>query len=178
MGWRGVDDTGDDGELEPSELTADTLNWCVRPFDRPDTVAYVVEPGTRADVVHVAASIDCSTTYSMIGAAADVAAAVQLNVTRPSPATAVRPVGALGTVGGAGAKEPVKRRRFGEPVPAFAMTFDVAAANIVEATVAGDAVGFVSRKSAIAPATCGAAIDVPDHVPIDVSLVLVADVMP
>ena len=145
---------------------------------KPDTTAYVMVPGTRNGVDHVVPSIDCSTTYSVIGAEADVAAAVQFNVARPSPATAVRPVGALGTVGGAGAKEPVKRRRFGELVPVFAMTFDVAAASIVEATVAGDAVGFVSRYSAIAPATCGAAIDVPDHVPSDVSLVLVADVMP
>lgn len=96
----------------------------------------------------------------------------------PSPATADRPVGALGTVGGAGVNEAANNSRLGEPTPPPVTTFDVAASMMEDATVAGDAERFVSRYRAIAPATCGAAIDVPDHVPRDVSLVLVADVMP
>src|ERR1044072_3006682 len=44
-------------------------------------------------------------------------------------------------------------------------------------TVAGDAVGFVSRNNAATPVTCGVAIDVPEIVLVAVSLVLHADVM-
>ena len=86
-------------------------------------------------------------------------------------------MGALGAAGGAGTKEAMNKSRFGEPVPLFTMTLEVAASRRTEATVAGDAVRFVSRYKAMAPATCGAAIDVPDHVPSDVSLLLVAEVM-
>ena len=74
-------------------------------------------------------------------------------------------------------KEEVNNSRFGEPVPPFVTTFAVAALTMEDATVTGDAERFASRYRAIAPATCGAAIDVPDHVPSEVSLVLVADVM-
>ena len=44
-------------------------------------------------------------------------------------------------------------------------------------TVAGDAVGFVSRKSAATPATCGVAIEVPEIVLVAVSLEFQDDVM-
>ena len=39
-------------------------------------------------------------------------------------------------------------------------------------TVAGDALGFVSRNKAATPTTCGVAIDVPEIVLVAVSLVL------
>ena len=45
------------------------------------------------------------------------------------------------------------------------------------ATVAGEAVGFVSRNNAATPATCGVAIDVPEMVFVAVSLVRQAEVM-
>jgi hypothetical protein len=45
------------------------------------------------------------------------------------------------------------------------------------ATVAGEAVGFVSRNNAATPVTCGVAIEVPEIVLVAVSLVLHADVM-
>ena len=48
---------------------------------------------------------------------------------------------------------------------------------IAAVTVAGEAVGFVSRNNAATPATCGDAIDVPEIVLVAVSLVLHADVM-
>ena len=48
---------------------------------------------------------------------------------------------------------------------------------IAAVTVAGDAVGFVSRNRAATPATCGVAIDVPEMVLVAVSLVRQAEVM-
>lgn len=48
---------------------------------------------------------------------------------------------------------------------------------IAVVTVAGEAPGFVSRNSAATPATCGAAIDVPEIVFVAVSLVFQAEVM-
>lgn len=49
----------------------------------------------------------------------------------------------------------------GEPEPGFCTTFSVALEVIWVATVAGLAVGLVPRYMATAPATWGAAIDVP-----------------
>jgi hypothetical protein len=48
---------------------------------------------------------------------------------------------------------------------------------IADVTVAGEAPGFVSRKSAATPATCGVAIDVPDIVFVAVSLVFQDEVI-
>ena len=48
---------------------------------------------------------------------------------------------------------------------------------IAAVTVAGEAVGFVSRNSAATPVTCGVAIDVPEIVLVAVSLVFHDDVM-
>ena len=67
--------------------------------------------------------------------------------------------------------------RFGDPVPALPTLFGVELLMIADVTVAGEAVGFVSRNNAATPATCGEAIDVPEIVLVAVSLVLHADVM-
>ena len=48
---------------------------------------------------------------------------------------------------------------------------------IADVTVAGEAPGFASRKSAATPATCGDAIEVPEIVLVAVSLVLHDEVM-
>ena len=65
----------------------------------------------------------------------------------------------------------------GEPVPAPVTLFGVELLMIAAATVAGDAVGFVSRNNAATPVTCGVAIDVPEIVLVAVSLVFHDDVM-
>ena len=49
--------------------------------------------------------------------------------------------------------------------------------SIAAVTVAGDAVGFVSKKRAATPATCGVAIEVPEIVFVAVSLVFQDEVM-
>jgi hypothetical protein len=67
--------------------------------------------------------------------------------------------------------------RFGEPVPALVTLFGVELLMIAAATVAGEALGFVSRNNAATPATCGDAIDVPEIVLVAVSLVRHAEVM-
>ena len=71
-----------------------------------------------------------------------------------------------------------KSSRLGEPVPALVTLFGVELLMIAAATVAGEAVGFVSRNNAATPATCGDAIDVPEIVLVAVSLVRHAEVMP
>ena len=70
-----------------------------------------------------------------------------------------------------------KSSRLGDPVPALVTLFGVELLMIAAVTVAGEAVGFVSRNNAATPATCGVAIDVPEIVLVAVSLVLHADVM-
>ena len=65
----------------------------------------------------------------------------------------------------------------GDPVPALVTLFAVELLTIAAVTVAGDAVGFVSRNSAATPTTCGVAIDVPEIVFIAVSLVFHDDAM-
>jgi hypothetical protein len=65
----------------------------------------------------------------------------------------------------------------GDPVPGFVTGFVVALLMIAAVTVAGDAPGFVSRKRAATPATCGVAIEVPEIVFVAVSLVFHDEVM-
>ena len=65
----------------------------------------------------------------------------------------------------------------GDPDPGFVTLFSVALLLIAEATVAGDALGFVSKKSAATPATCGDAIEVPEIVFVAVLLVAQAEVI-
>ena len=82
--------------------------------------------------------------------------------------------------GGGGGGAPVnseKSNRLGDPVPGLVTLFGVELLMIAAATVAGEAVGFVSRNNAATPATCGVAIDVPEIVLVAVSLVLHAEVM-
>jgi len=55
--------------------------------------------------------------------------------------------------------------------------FGVELLTIAAATVAGEAVGFVSRNNAATPVTCGVAIDVPEIVLVAVSLVFHDEVM-
>ena len=68
-------------------------------------------------------------------------------------------------------------RRFGEPVPGLVILFSVALAVRAPATWAGVRVGVALRIRAAAPATCGAAIEVPLIVLVAVSPVLQAEVM-
>src|SRR4030095_3009972 len=70
-----------------------------------------------------------------------------------------------------------KRRRLGEPVPALVTLFGVEPLTIAAATVAGEAVGFVSRNNAAMPVACGVASDVPEIVLFAVSLVFHDEVM-
>jgi hypothetical protein len=70
-----------------------------------------------------------------------------------------------------------KSSRFGEPVPALLTWFRVELFTMAAVTVAGEAVGFVSRNSAATPVTCGVAIDVPEIVLVAVSLVFHDEVM-
>jgi len=71
----------------------------------------------------------------------------------------------------------VKSNRFGLPVPALVTLFSVARLMSAEVTCAGVAVVLPARKSAAAPATCGAAIEVPLIVLMAVLDVDHADVM-
>lgn len=82
-------------------------------------------------------------------------------------------------LGGGGGALPSNEysKRLGEPVPALVTLLSEEPLIIAAPTVAGEAVGFVSRKSAATPATCGEAIDVPEIVLVAVSLVLQEDVM-
>src|SRR5205085_431839 len=70
-----------------------------------------------------------------------------------------------------------KSKRLGEPVPALVTLLRVALLTIAAVTVAGEAVGFVSRNNAATPVTCGVAIDVPEMVLVAVSLVFHDEVM-
>ena len=80
-------------------------------------------------------------------------------------------------VGGGAPVKSEKSRRLGEPVPGLLTWFRVALLMMAAVTVAGDAVGFVSRNNAATPVTCGVAIDVPEMVFVAVSLVFHDDVM-
>ena len=105
-----------------------------------------------------------------------------ITVTVAGPPTAAKPalVGlSAKEQGGFGGVPPINENssRLGEPVPAFVTLFGVELLMIAAVTVAGKALGFVSRNSAATPATCGVAIDVPEIVFIAVSLVFHDDVM-
>ena len=104
------------------------------------------------------------------------AVAVQLTApdSKPRLSSNSAPGTGVGVGVGVGVGPPVnneKSSRFGEPVPAFVTLFGVELLMIAAVTVAGEAVGFVSRNRAATPATCGVAIDVPESV-----LVAVVDV--
>ena len=71
-------------------------------------------------------------------------------------------VGEEGTLFGAASKLAEYSKRFGVPVPEFAMMPRVAALFTAVAVAEGLEAGFCSRYNATAPATCGDAIDVPD----------------
>ena len=77
---------------------------------------------------------------------------------------ATRLRGAVGSVIGVGALVCDASRRFGEPVPAPVTTDGVAFASRRLVIVAGVAVGSAASSRAAAPATCGAAIEVPEIV--------------
>jgi hypothetical protein len=66
----------------------------------------------------------------------------------------------------------------GEPLPSEEIFPGVAFPVIHDATWAGVAVGLPCRKSAAAPETCGAAIDVPLFDVVPVSLAFESDTMP
>src|SRR5215218_171082 len=70
-----------------------------------------------------------------------------------------------------------KSSRLGDPAPALVTLFSVELLMMVAVTVAGEAVGFVSRNKAATPTRCGVAIDVPEIVFVAVSLVLHDEVM-
>lgn len=80
-------------------------------------------------------------------------------------------------VGGTVASAPVKTRRFGEPVPGDETMPDVAPATRRSVTCCGVRVGWPSSNKAAAPATCGAAIEVPLSVAVAVSFVAKAEVI-
>src|SRR5690349_9942224 len=79
---------------------------------------------------------------------------------------------------GGGAVRREKSRRLGEPGPGLRSRATVPELRICAATSAGVAVGAPCRCSAAAPATCGAAMEVPLMVLVAVSLVHQALVMP
>lgn len=109
---------------------------------------------------------------------------ITVTVAGPPPAAKPALVGLSAKVQGGGVgvgvgPPPINENssRLGEPVPAFVTLFGVEPLMIAAVTVAGEALGFVSRNSAATPATCGDAIDVPEIVFIAVSLVFHDDVM-
>ena len=114
-------------------------------------------------------------------AAVQLQPACVVTVTLAGPPAAAKPalVGLIEKEQGFGVGPPLDENssRLGEPVPAFVTLFGVELLMIAAVTVAGEALGFVSRNSAATPATCGVAIDVPEIVFIAVSLVLHDDVM-
>ena len=75
-------------------------------------------------------------------------------------------------VGGGAPVRSEKSNRFGDPVPGLLTWFNVELLMMAAVTVAGDALGFVSRNKAATPTTCGVAIEVPEIVLVAVSLVL------
>ena len=119
---------------------------------------------------------------------ASLLAAVQLQpacvvtVTLAGPPAAAKPelVGLIAKEQGGGVGPDAineNSSRLGDPVPAFVTLFGVELLMIAAVTVAGEALGFVSRNSAATPTTCGVAIDVPEIVLVAVSLVFHDDVM-
>jgi hypothetical protein len=85
-------------------------------------------------------------------------------------------VGASSSAFGAGVRSEYTNR-LSEPVPGLLTTFRVDDVAIAEATSAGDIEGFCDNANAATPATCGAAIDVPDIERVALSEVCPADTM-
>src|SRR5215212_3629092 len=107
------------------------------------------------------------------------AVAVQLTLPDSKPRFSSNSAPGTGVGVGVGVGPPVKSEnssRLGDPA-ALVTLFSVELLIIAAATVAGEALGFVSRNNAATPATCGAAIDVPEIVLVAVSLVRHDDVM-
>ena len=67
----------------------------------------------------------------------------------------------LPPIGADNAALPIYKRLAGDPMPALMTMFAVALFSNAVATAAGVAKGSPARYSAAAPATCGAAIEVP-----------------
>ena len=108
------------------------------------------------------------------------AVAVQLTEPDSNPRFNNNSVPGVGVGVGVGGGVPVKSeksRRFGDPVPGLVTWLSVELLMMAAVTVAGDAVGFVSRNKAATPVTCGVAIEVPEIVLVAVSLVFHDDVM-
>jgi hypothetical protein len=85
-------------------------------------------------------------------------------------------VGASSSALGAGVRSEYTNR-LSEPVPGLLTTSRVDDVAIAEATSAGDIEGFCDNANAATPATCGAAIDVPDIERVALSEVCPADTM-
>ena len=81
-------------------------------------------------------------------------------------------------VNGNNQKKSEYNRRFGEPVPAFVITFVVALLTIALRTVVAEADGFACLYKAATPATCGEAIEVPLSVAVAVLELNQAERMP
>ena len=108
------------------------------------------------------------------------AVAVQLTLPDSKPRFNNNSAPGTGVGVGVGVGPPVnseKSSRLGEPVPALVTWFRVEPLMMAAVTVAGEAVGFVSRNNAATPVTCGVAIDVPEIVLVAVSLVFHDEVM-
>ena len=96
---------------------------------------------------------------------------------RALPTVATRLRGALGAVTGPGVNVPDASSRFGDPAWGSVTTDGVAVASRREAIVAGVAVASALSSRAATPATCGAAIEVPEIVAVAVVEVYQSDVM-
>src|SRR5215212_9582971 len=107
------------------------------------------------------------------------AVAVQLTLPDSKPRFSSNSAPGTGVGVGVGVGPPLKSEKsslLGDP-DALVTLFGVELLMIAAVTVAGEALGFVSRNNAATPATCGVAIDVPEMVLVAVSLVLQDDVM-
>ena len=91
----------------------------------------------------------------------------------PTPPTALSDVGVEGAVGaGVSNVERAYNNKLGELAPGFVTLSGVATLNMRCAIWAGVAPGSICNHSAAAPATCGAAIDVPDIVRVELDEVM------
>src|SRR5688500_4360655 len=86
--------------------------------------------------------------------------------------------GSSDTGAGDGAAASVLSSRFGVPAPGAAMTSVLVWASSFAETSAGLSAGFADSRSAAAPATCGAAMEVPLMVAFAVVELMPADAMP
>ncbi len=96
----------------------------------------------------------------------------------PTPPTALSDVGVEGAVGaGVSNVERAYSNKLGEPEPWFVTLSGVATFNMRCAIWSGVASGSICNHKAAAPATCGAAIDVPDIVRVELDEVMPAERM-